>query len=179
MRDWRVRKPSADASPIDWSKPDPPPEPRPNRKLTPWGQVFRPCADGYWRVHRSDPALSYPALLDKIDRFELRWTTLRPGICYRVVPLTPERGGPRLAVLWRNGDGTYRSGHVALRGERDGVWLAQHEPFRRAASRIELWWLGMGVTRAGYAPVEWVAQRLRVSPDRADASTPGTVAPAR
>ncbi len=158
MREWRVRKPSADYAEIDWSLPEPEPTPRPDSVQTPWGEVFRPCVDGYWRTDPFDPPMSYPALLDKVDRFELRWTTLTPGRCYRVVPLET---GDRLAVLWRNPDGSYRSGHVALRGERDGVWVATAEPFRRAAGRIELWWLGMGVTRRGSAPAALVADRLR------------------
>lgn len=158
MRDWNVRKPTADYVPgsIDWSAPEPPRPPHPDHWETPWGEVFHRGADGLYRVRPSDAPLSFPALEDKIDRFLLRWAVLRPGVAYHV-------HGARAAVLWRNVGGTYRAGHVALSGPLGGVWLVERETFRRAATRAELWWLGMGPMRHLPITTEAMAQRLRVA----------------
>lgn len=168
MRDWAVRRPRGEYTPgsIDWTIPDPPQPMAPDTVDAPWGETYRRCTDGYYRVRRTDSPLSYPAVIDRIDRFRLRWEVLEPGRCYRIVPL-PD--GDRIAVLWRNADGTYRSGHLAMRGPRHGVWLAENETFRRAATRAELWWLGLGLTRAGNAARSAVKARLRPdeSADRA------------
>jgi hypothetical protein len=155
MRDWNVRKPSAEAAPIDWSLPEPEPLPRPDHHETPWGETYHRCTDGYYRVRTSDPPLAYSALLDKIERYHLRWYVPRIGVGLHV-------HGDRVAVLWRNRDGTYRAGHVAAAGPLDGKWLVESAPFRRAATRAELWWLGLGPMRHARVDLDALARRLGV-----------------
>jgi hypothetical protein len=94
--------------------------------------VYTRFSDGLYRIRPADKPLSYPAVLDMIDRFHHRWRVLRPGLAYRQV-------GDRILVLWHNRDGTYRCGYVSALGERKGHWIVERGTVTQARNAGELW----------------------------------------
>ena len=130
---WSVPRPSGvDPTALNLDEDPPHQGPRPDRVQAPWGELFVCGLDGYYRARRTDRPLALDALNDKIDRFHRFWQMLRPGVGYRVT-------GDRVLTLWRNGDGSYRVGHVAVSGPSDGQWLVESGSYQEANNAGRVW----------------------------------------
>lgn len=114
-----------------------PPPARPPHVDTPWGVRWTQHPDGLYRGPAGDRAVSYSALADEVARYHERWAITPGGVRYC-------GSKDQVGIVFPDQDGTFRAGHCALHGDRDGVWLATGLSLVDAVRAVERWAFGRG-----------------------------------